>query len=109
MASVGLFACCGVALLFVVCSIDLAAAKQGQQQQQQQQVGITKTTIVPAPADCDLKVQNGDTVWIEHRGFWKEQQIDGNPEGEPLKFVVGKNRVIKGKKKKREKKQRIKE
>ena len=52
--------------------------------------------LVEAPADCSVKAQNGDTVWIEHRGLHGEQLVDQNPEGEPLKIALGKGRVLKG-------------
>lgn len=79
-----------MAKVLVLLAVGLAIAAANQ-------MDIIVRTIMPAPEDCSVKVENGDAVWIEHKGFWKEQQIDGSPQGEPLKFVVGKGRILRGK------------
>ena len=57
---------------------------------------ISVKVLDAAPEDCSVKAQNGDTVWINHKGFHLGQQIDMNPEGEPLKVALGKNRILRG-------------
>lgn len=57
---------------------------------------ISKETLIPAPVDCALRAQNGDTVYIEHRGYFRNELMDQNNEGEPLKVVLGKHFILKG-------------
>jgi hypothetical protein len=57
---------------------------------------ISVRTLIPAPEDCSTKVENGDHVWIEHKGFYNEQLMDQNIEGEPLLVKMGKHSIIKG-------------
>eukprot|EP00730_Choanoeca_flexa_P013896 TRINITY_DN5845_c0_g1_i1.p2 TRINITY_DN5845_c0_g1~~TRINITY_DN5845_c0_g1_i1.p2 ORF type:complete len:184 (+),score=41.08 TRINITY_DN5845_c0_g1_i1:200-751(+) len=57
--------------------------------------------VINPTEECDLQVQKGDEVSIVHKGYYGDQQIDGNPQGpdgkpEPLKFVVGAGVIIEG-------------
>ena len=57
---------------------------------------IVVRTLIPPPEDCSVQAQKGDSVWIEHKGLYEGKLVDANPEGEPLKVPLGKNRILKG-------------
>jgi len=46
--------------------------------------------------DCAEKVAFGDKVSIEHQGFVGATQFDGNPNGEPLVFMLGAGNILAG-------------
>ena len=58
-------------------------------------------TLIEAEEDCDLKAAVGDTVSILHEGFiisedGERSKFDSNVNNEPLTFVVGENKILKG-------------
>ena len=85
-------------IIFGVCFTGQATGQEGLALQWKSKYGVKIATT--QEGDCMTKVQNGDIVYIRHRGFFVDEnegiiQFDHNG-GEAFRFVVGEKHIMTG-------------